>query len=335
MAPTHAVEKIRQHCEKNKDNDVQVYVETTENEASEKAFMLEHARLATGLSFFDTSLLAEDPSMAFSHYVANGLFPKNVKISAHDMRKTPPYDLYILILYPLVYAKNRYGFMEIGRHIDEIRKWAKRAEKLFYAHMKTKKTTRNLLESFYNPDMEFPQWLQKLYSSIHNNEEVGQPLRIKMRTLRESDLTVYSDLIKYIEIRWSSLQNETDSFSRAMDDVSNMRHSNSYRLVAEKNDDVMQVFIALNSFIYDIDIILNILLMAIRNEKVNTIITLTGAQHASHIAKFFSRFSTCVVSKGSATGNLPAGNSQSNIVYVKDINIREKLKNIRDLNRNR
>ena len=323
----HVVEHIRKFCE-TKSHKVHILVETSAIEAQSIGVQMMHVPYSPRFL-----LHAQNPITALSYSIYNGCFKENVSITLSDVRKTKPYDLFMLIMFPNLFAINRYGFQHITAHITQVRKWAKMSEKIFIKQLNSKLNVRTLLESFYLPGSLFPIWLQNLYKTIYGDDDMANPLQVKMQDLKKRDSDMYSHVLKYMDMRWSSLQNSRDSFYSAMVDVENARRSSSERLVVEKDEDVLQIFIALSSFLYDLDIILDILkLMAF--EKNITIITMTGAQHSGHIARFFEPLASVPVSKASQECDLKEGNGVSSIIYANDIPIDKIIAAIRQKHKN-
>ena len=332
LAPYHVVEHLRKFCE-DASQRVHIFAETTPTEAQGMI----GGELLHEVYQPKFVLFAPNPIAAFSYSMFCGCFQANVSITLSDVRKTRPYDLFMLIMHPNIFAIERYEFQSISMHIAQVRKWAKVAEKAFIKNLNSKLNTRSLMECFYLPDTISPPWLQTLYRTIYGDANLDDEfsIRRKMKALRERDGEKYAYILQYLDERWANLQTGSDSFSEAMADVENARRSDSLKLMAERDGGLLQIFISLSSFLYDLDIILDILEDVFeKKHKNHSIVTLTGAQHAGHIARFFEHFAISKVSKASSNGDLAAGNGILTILYAKDISIKNKLKEIRERYRN-
>ena len=177
---------IEQFCKFSHQNKTRCYTELT---ATEMKYQVDTSDLES----------AHSPLCTYAHYIWKNRFPSSHRVKVADARKIAPYDLYLLISYPMTYAYLHYAD-DMFSHINKVRKYAKIAEKEIFKRVTTRVQAKTFLESLVLPDVNYPDWFLKLWKNINGSDvEPPAPLRDKMTILRSRSLPLYERLVDHIK----------------------------------------------------------------------------------------------------------------------------------------
>jgi hypothetical protein len=286
----HAIQQLVAYCQTHR---VRCYSESTEKDCMYNYYELsKHTQAGQTMCHAARSPLTAH----LGHVATRRISCENVFA---DIRKLPPYNMYTLIIDPLVYMLERHNTLFEPTVERRVRKFAKKAEKLVIRHVATRNQAKSLLEALCLPDHSYPPWFVSLYKEIEETEESPpDTLRDMMRSMRDAHPGIYKAIVSHIRSyykRWAMTP-----YSRA--------HTRVSLVVAQTDPAARALFIELSTFLLDIFVVLDLFLRESEMRPGDTILVLTGAAHSEHILRFFeSLFPIEVRSKFDNTGRIPAG----------------------------
>lgn len=276
---------------------------------------------------FDSTTLttAKSPLGVYAHYWWNGMFPgHDHKLIFSDTRKLPPYDIYNLIVYPVSFAFEHFGF-KMSSHVMKVRKLSKQAEKEVFKHVATREKAKEFLESLVMPDKSYAQWFVKLYKDINEtDDDPPSLLRTQMTELRTRSPTMYERLVRHIDGYYGAWS--TSPYTAAFERIESMRKTANTKVVVELHSPVRAVFDEMTTHLMDVYILLD-LLLDVPSAK-ETVVVLSGANHSTNLARFFAEDSQ-IHFKFNKNGNITQGNAINQLAYIvpKVPNILRELRN--------
>lgn len=254
--------------------------------------------------------VAESPVYGYLGYSAQDKL-KNTENVYADIRNYSPYDLYTLIMTPDIYMLERYGIIPSQQQRQNVRRWAKVAEKVIVQHITTRDKTKAFLLSLCLPELDYPEWFIELYKTIHETtDSPPAPLRDMMRQLRQSNMDHFVRVvghIRHLHRRWN-----VSPFTAAMKRVESMQLTRDKHLVAENNSIADGLLIELSAFLFDTFVITDILVRFNQGkfESGDTVVMFAGAKHTENITLFFKHQLGCDAFykyDKEGRGNIPEG----------------------------
>lgn len=290
----HVVEQMRLYIQRTKEK-FTVFSEFTFLQ------MRERFNYFTAMPTGSRKYYGYSPNGTYGYYYWNNLFAReHTQTIICDSRKTAPYDIYTMIIDPSVYCFEHF-IQDYDKMLPTVRKWAKQAEKAIVKNIQTRSSAKAFLESLYMPDLDYPDW----YKALTNNE-LSDPLRQKMRHLREVQPDMYHAVVEHMRSYYYGRWAKTP-YTVALDKVQAVRRTANSRMVGSVHPASKRLFIELTSYLLDLTVILDFLLSKEKNGFV-----FAGLEHIGAIANFFADKAT-VYSKFDKNGNIPSGHAVNGV----------------------
>jgi hypothetical protein len=272
------------------------------------------------MSLADIYKVSASPLMAYACLPFRNSHPVNLNTIYADIRRMAPYYLYVLIYEPVLFAYERYNY-SMNEKLPEVRKLAKKAEKLFLKHLATRAKAQQFLNALVLPEKKYPHWFVSLYQEIHETEEYPpSPLKNDMDKLSSLDYQKVKQHISYYHTKWA-----VSPFTQAMLKLENIRDSASTRVIGQVNNIAKDLFLEMFTFLLDIYVIVHLLNHPPKRNEI--VVMLTGAQHTDNLTRFLAPDSEVVSSKFDAKGNIPEGEAIQGFGEIPPL-IKDKLRNL-------
>jgi hypothetical protein len=255
----------------------------------------------------------QSPLYTFAYYYAQNKFDtRYLNVVWADVRKSSPYNLYLLIHNPLMFSLEHYGPGEFLTKLQDIKGKAKEVEKQIFQHLSTRKKTIAFLEAMYLPGKKYPVWFINLYKILHmTNGMPTDDLRNKMKVLEEKNKKLYDTLVYHMKsyyVDWA-----VSPYTQTLERLESMRHTQSPNLVAEKSASASDILIEISSSLLDLQILLDIYLNPPANDE--TIIVMAGLYHTSHLSRFFAQ-NHPISHKYNDDGNITSGDARAGFITI-------------------
>lgn len=294
----HVVEQIRSYVHRTKKH-ITVFSEFTFLQ------MRERFNYFTAAPISSKQYYGYSPNGTYGYYYWNNLFPRDhTHTIISDSRKTAPYDIYTMIIDPSVYCFEHF-IQDYDNMLAAVRKWAKQAEKAIVKNIPTRSSAKAFLESLYMPDQDYPEW----YKALPPNNELSDPLRQKMKRLREVQPDMYHKVVDHMSSYYYGRWAKTP-YTAAMNKIQAARRTANSRMVSSVHPASKRLFIELTSYLLDLTVILDFLLS---NET--NVFVFAGLEHVGAIANFFAD-KAIVYSKCDKNGNIPSGHASQGVPHL-------------------
>jgi hypothetical protein len=296
---TYIMRQLRAHTTKNR---VRCYSESTDKDSKFEFYTISKSAELFGQVI---DKIARSPLQAyFGYHFTKQIDCTNVFC---DIRKLSPYNVYTLIVNPMVYMLERYDTLGDPVVEKHVRKMAKKTEKLILKNISNREHAKAFLESLCLADREYPAWFVSLYKELEETRyDPPDTLRDMMREVHRNHPDMYGSIVQHIRSyyqRWA-----VSPYTLAMARIESMRETRVSQVVAETNADALGLFIEMSSFLLDVYVLLHMVLNEATMRPGDTVCVLSGAAHSEHIKRFFeSNYAVTLHTKYDALGRLHAG----------------------------
>jgi hypothetical protein len=253
------VEHLHQYDKRSpQDSKLHCYCELSERDAEQAIGNMEYdkrRREVFGGRVQDLVHIAESPIQSYIAYRETNRINGAITHWT-DIRNVSPYYIYTLITYPDAYRRQRYGIATTNDNKLRVRRFAKMAEKVFFANLATRAQSKHFLNSLYHPDKDYPEWFVTLFKKINDtHEDPPSPLKDMVKQLRDLDATLFDKVVQHVNI-----------------------HHNGWDIV----------LLDMASFLVDVHFIVDVLLKISRGEITSTdnVVFFCGLKHCESIGTF-------------------------------------------------
>ena len=203
--------------------------------------------------------------------------PKNITIKLANIRRQPPFKIFEVIYDLNSYvACNMPGIMDV-EELDRIQRDAKAFEKVFFAHVRSRKACKEFFLTMVHPINPIPEWFVDQLK-VFGISQTKNPVKEMLRQIQKTDGKYYETILLSVVHLFDQKISENNLYSVGMVAAESSRRSASEYMVAQHYASFSTFWISINAIFMDIYI-----LCLMNTVETDMFVSFTGIAHVENM----------------------------------------------------